>query len=351
MIKVLKPASFGMGVRLASTGIGLPDRVVSNADLEAMGSPMNDAEIVKLSGIRTRRWVNADQATSDLATMAARQALASATLPGNELARVVLATVSPDHPSPSAACLVHRALGLPPLPVHDITASCSGFLFALDVATRAVLTGDDHVLAIAADVRSKFLSVKNRSTIALFGDGAGAALLERGRVDQGIVALATTADGSGAYHVYVPAGGSREPIDAKAIEEGRNAIRMDEGPQVYFAAVEGMLAISKALLGNVSLSLHDIDLVVPHQPNQRILDRLRKLMGIGEEKMWSNVARLGNMSGASCAVALHEALASGQLKAGARVLLVAGGAGFTAGAALLVVDDALLNTYTRGAGS
>lgn len=343
-MKVLRPEKFGVGVRIMRTGIGLPTRVVDNRELIELGAPFNEADIQKLCGIHSRRWVSAEQATSDLAVLAAKQAMAE-----QHVDRIVVATVSPDHLSPSCACIVHRKLQLKPIPVHDVTASCSGFLFALDVAMRAVLTGDQAVLAIAADVRSKFLDLSDRSTAALFGDGAGAALLAPGPVGTGLVALATVADGGGAYHVYVPAGGSREPLDARAVSEKRGCIRMEEGPQVYFAAVEGMANMAKHLCDASNLAISDLDLVVPHQPNQRILDRLSKVLGLPQGKLWSNVARLGNMSGASCAVALHEALVSGELRSGSKVLLLAGGAGFTAGAALLIVDDELLRAAAGAA--
>jgi 3-oxoacyl-[acyl-carrier-protein] synthase III len=336
-VKVLLTETLGRGVRLASTGMALPERVVSNDELVSLGVPLSAQEIVKLCGIETRRWVAPEQATSDLAAAAARDALARAGVPPASVERIVLGTVSPDHPSPSAACFVHRALALPPLPVYDVTASCSGFLFALDAAARAVLTGETNVLAIAADVRSKFLDLKDRSTAALFGDGAGAALLQQGPQGEGLVAIATTAAGHGAHHVYVPAGGSREPLTEAALQQRRTYIRMEEGPQVYFAAVEGMLEMAKALLCAVHLGIGDVDLVIPHQPNIRILERLRKLLGLPSEKLWVNVTTLGNMSAASCAVALHEALSSGRYGRGARVLLLTGGAGFTAGAALLVL--------------
>ncbi len=341
-LRILKPAALGRGVRIRATGAYLPERVVTNADLAALGAPLGDEEIRRLSGIRERRWAAPEQATSDLASLAARDAAARAGASLSEVQRLVLATVSPDHPSPSAACVAHHTLGLPPIPVLDLTASCSGFVYALDHAARAVLTGDDTVLAVAADIRSRFLNLKDRSTCALFGDGAGAAILGPAAPDTGLVAIGLTADGAGARSVFVPAGGSREPI---ATPE-RHAIHMAEGPQVYFTAVEGMWRAAEQLLAACSLSLADVDMLVPHQPNRRIIDRLQKLTKLAPERVWSNVERLGNMSGASAAVALHECLASGRLAKGARVLIVAGGAGYTVGAALLIVDEALVAAYT-----
>lgn len=340
------------GVRIAGTGSYLPAKIVSNRDLVAAGSPLSEEEMVRLSGISARHHAAAEEATSDLAAKAARRALSSAGVPPEEIDRLIVATVSPDHQSPSAACFTHRALGLAPCPALDVTASCSGFLYALDLAARAVATGDRAVLAIAADIRSRFCDSRDRATSALFGDGAGAALVTFGAApDTGLVAIGLSADGAGAESVYVPAGGSREPASAETIAQRRHFIRMAEGPKVYLAAVEGMLTTAEELLSAMSLGFGDIDLVVPHQPNRRILDRLARLAGLPLEKLWINVERTGNVSGASCAIALDEALASGRVGEGARVLLVAAGAGYTAGAALVVVDSALASAASRSPGA
>ncbi len=199
------------------------------------------------------------------------------------------------------------------------------------------------MLACAADIRSRFLDHQDRATCALFGDGAGAALVVPGPPGAGLLSIGLHADGSGARSVYVPAGGSREPASAKTVGERRHFIRMAEGPQVYLTAVEGMVATAEALLAAEKLTISDIDLIVPHQPNRRILDRLARILRLPEEKLFVNVERIGNVSGATCAIALDEALRSGRVKAGARVLLLAAGAGYTAGAALLLVDEALLS--------
>jgi 3-oxoacyl-[acyl-carrier-protein] synthase III len=341
-MKVYRPR----GVRLAGTGAYLPARRVANADLVAAGAPLSDEEIVRLSGIRERRWVAADEATSDLAAAAARAALARAGLAADAVDRLIVATVSPDHPSPAAACLAHRLLGLRPVPAYDVTAACSGFLFALDAAARAVVTGGETVLAVAADVRSRFLDPADRATCALFGDGAGAAVVAPGPDDgTGLVAIALYADGAGARSVYVPAGGSREPASVETVAARRHAIRMEDGAQVYFAAVEGMAALATALLDELGLPLAAVDLVVPHQANRRIVDRVGRVLGVPAERLVVNVERTGNISGATVPVALDEALRARRVGAGGRVLLLAAGAGHTAGAALLVVDERLASRY------
>ncbi len=330
------------GVRIAAVGSYLPERVVRNEDLVALGVPMDPSEIERLTGIQERRWASPEEATSDLATRACARALASAAAPPGTIDRLFVATVSPDHMSPSTACFVQRNLGLGQAPACDLGAACSGFLYGLDAGARAVLTGDLRVLVCAADVRSRFLDLSDRATAALFGDGAGAALLEPCKAGEGILAIGLAADGAGVHSVHVPAGGSRRIASPETVAERAHVIRMAEGPQVYLAAIEGMAEAGGRLLAALGMGWADVDLVVPHQPNRRILDRLARVVRLPEGKLFVNVERTGNVSGATCAIALAEALASGRTGAGDKVLLLAAGAGYTAGAALLVVDEALI---------
>jgi 3-oxoacyl-[acyl-carrier-protein] synthase III len=345
-MRIFRPADYGRPVRLAGTGRYLPERVVDNAALAEMGAPLTPDEVVRLCGVESRRWAADGQATSDLAIAAGRAALTRSGLRDESISRVLVGTVSPDYMSPACACLVQNGLGLPPVPAMDLTAACSGFLYALDVAARAVVTGDDAVLAVAADVRSRFVDLSDRGTCALFGDGAGAAVVVPGDDPRtGLVAIGLTADGSGAHSVYVPAGGSRRPASAESVAARAHTIQMKSGPAVYLAAVEGMLGTAAALLEAEGLSFEDIRWVVPHQPNKRILDRMGRLGGIPEGRIYKNIQRVGNISGATVAVALDEILSAGQAEVGDKLLLLAAGAGYTAGAALLVVDAALLARY------
>lgn len=341
-MKVLDLRSAPSGVAVRAVGSYLPARVVTNEDLVRGGAPFAPEEIEKLTGIRERRYAADDEATSDLAARACERAMARASAEPASIDRLVVATVSPDHMSPSAACFVQRRLGLGLAPAFDVTASCAGFLYALDVGARAVLSGDARVLVAAADVRSRFVDPTDRATCALFGDGAGAALLERCPPGRGLLGVGLAADGRGVHSVYVPAGGSRMPASERTLAERAHAIRMEEGPQVYLAAIEGMADTASAVLAALDLDMRDVALVVPHQPNRRILDRLARVMRIDAERVLVNVERTGNMSGASCAVAFDEALRSGRLRSGDLVLLLAAGAGYTAGAAVVRVDDALL---------
>lgn len=341
------PGRLGLGVRLRATGSYLPAQVVTNADVVAQGAPLGADEIFQLSGIRERRRAAPEEATSDLALGAARAALARAALPPERVSRLVVATTSPDHPVPSTACLVQHALGLGQVPACDLSAACSGFVYALDVGARAVATGDEAALVVAAEIRSRFVSPTDRSTAALFGDGAGAAVLERAPVGEGLLAIGLLADGSGARSVHIPAGGSREPASPATVAAGRHTLVMEDGPQVYFSAVEGMIGTGKKVLDALGLSWKDVALVVPHQPNARLLLRLARVAGLPAEKLFMNVERYGNTSGAACAIALDEALRTAALKAGDLVMLLTAGAGYTGGAAVLKVDEALLAAARR----
>ena len=344
-MKFFLPARLGVGVRLRSVASYLPATILDNAAIVARGAPLSVEEITRLSGIETRRRAAPDEATSDLAIAAARTALERAGLEPAAVDRLILATTSPDRPVPATACVVQHALGLRTVPAYDLSAACSGFMFALDAAARAVATGDEVVLAIAAEIRSRFVSPTDRSTAALFGDGAAAALVESCPPGEGLLAIGLRTDGRGADTVHIPAGGSREPASAESVAAGRHTLVMSDGPQVYFSAVEGMVDTSRKLLAALDLSWDDIALVVPHQPNARLLNRLARVAGFAPEKLYVNVERLGNTSGAACPIALDEALASGRLRPGDKVALITAGAGYTAGAALLQVDEELLASY------
>ena len=328
----------GMGVRLTATGSYLPSRSVTAADLAARpGAPLSEDEIMRLTGIRERRWVAPEQATSDLAVAAGRLALGRS---GHETVdRLLLSTSSGDHPSPATACLVQHKLGLAPCPAVDLSAACAGFLFALDWGARSVLTGDKRVLVLAADVRSRYLDLEDRATCALFGDGAGAAMLEQGPAGEGLLALFLAADGSGFDTIKVEAGGSRVPASPQSVATSQHTIRMTNGPQVFLTALEGMTEMAERILQQMDLSFEDVDLIVPHQPNLMILDRLARYMRVPREKIFTNVEHTGNMSSASVAVALDEAVCSGAAGPGALVLVLGAGAGYCAGAALIRIGE------------
>lgn len=341
-MKVFRPGDYGRGVRLVATGSYLPGREVTNQDLVAMGAPLSDEDMVKLAGIRSRRWAEDHEATSDLAIEAGRRALARAGLDPQAVERVLVATVSPDHSSPSTACLVHHGLGMQEAPALDLAAACSGFLYGLDMAARAVVTGEDPVLLIAADIRSRYLDVTDRATCALFGDGAGGAVVASGPVGTGLMAIGLVADGSGSRSIYVPAGGSREPATIQSVEARRHTIRMADGPQIYLSAVEGMLYAAETLLSRLEMTFADVDWLIPHQANFHIIKRVAWKAKIPLDRVVLNIEQTGNISGATVPVALDTALTAGRIKPGDRILMVAAGGGYTGGAALYVADESLL---------
>ena len=341
-VRLFRPASLGQGVRLLSVAAHVPSQVVRNEDLVARGAPLSAADMHKLTGILERRWALPHEAASDLGAAAGRLALDASGLSSADIQRLVVATVSPDHPSPSTACAIQHALGMAPAPSFDVSAACSGFVYALDASARAVATGDQAVMAVATDVRSRYLDVTHRTTCALFGDGACAAVLAPGKVGEGILGMALAADGRGVKSVHVPAGGSRRPASLETVRNKEHFIAMADGPEVYFQAVEGMLGMAEAVLSGLSLSFADIACIAPHQANGRLLERLSKLGKFPSSKLLVNVDRYGNTAGASCGIALSEALTTGRVRAGDLILLLAAGGGYTAGAAVIACDDALL---------
>lgn len=324
------------GPAIVATGHHLPPRVL---DTHALGFGDPD-ELVRLTGVVSRHVADASVATSDLVIDASR-AIASAHR--DVIDRVLVATVTPDHPSPATAPLVQHGLGLGHVPAMDLAAACAGFVYGLDFAARAVSTGDRAVLVGAGECRVRTLDAAVPGVRTLFGDGAGAALVACPSVTSDaprlrIVATCLGADGRHHGAIRVPAGGSRSPTTHETVTRGEHALRMEDGPTVFYQAVEGFLQIAMATLRPLGLSVADIDLVVPHQPNLRILERVARLLRIPLDRFAIDVAEVGNVGGASCAIALDRARLSGRLLPGTRVLLLTAGAGFTAGAAILEVS-------------
>jgi len=319
-------------VRLAATGHYLPERCVSTAELFA-GSAVDALELERLTGIRSRHVARLDEATSDLAILAARPLLGR-----SPIDRILVATMSPDYPSPATAPLVQHGLGLSSIPSADLVATCAGFVYGLDAAARAVLTGDEGVLVIAAETRSRILEAAAPGVRCLFGDGAAAALVTRGGDGLRLRATALGADGSGHSAVRVPAGGSRMPASRQTVDAALHTLRMEDGPMVFFKAVEGFLEIGDSFASALGFSWNDIDLVILHQANLRILERVAKMLRLRPEQVFHNVETVGNVGGASVGIALDQACRSGAVRPGGRLVLLAAGAGFTAGAALLEVQ-------------
>ena len=321
---------------ILGTGSYAPERVLTNEDVAKMVDT-SDEWIRARSGIRERRIAAKDQATSDLAVEAAKKALADAGAAPADIDLLVVATVTPDHTMPSAACIIRHKLGLPTTSAcFDINAACSGFIYALDTACAMVACGRYRkALVIGAEKLSTVVDWQDRGTCMLFGDGAGAVVV--GMVDTPDVGLLGTklgALGEDTYLLYVPAGGSRQPPSADSFAKGEHFLKM-KGKEVFKLAVRVMDEAARDILEQHGLSANQIGLVIPHQANLRIIEAISQYLELPIERFFVNVDRYGNTSAASIPLALDEARKAGRIKPGDLTLLVAFGAGLTYGSALI----------------
>ncbi len=321
----------GWPVAIAGLGARLPDRVVTNDDLAEV-LDTSDEWIRTRTGIRERHVAAPEEATSDLATAAARDALRDAGLAATDLAAVIVATTSPDHQVAATAPLVASALGVT-APAFDLNAACSGFVYALRVASGMVATGDGAVLVIGAETLTRIADPEDRSTAVLFGDGAGAVVLVPDD-DARLGPFSLGADGEGASMLWTPSGGTRRPFDAEVLADRSHYLSM-RGGDVYRNAVVRMADSAREVLAQAGLEVADVDLLVGHQANVRILDAVAARLGLPTELSHISVDRHGNTSAASIPLALVDARAQGKLRDGDTVLLAAFGAGLTWGACLL----------------
>lgn len=318
---------------IKGVGHAVPPRVLTNADLEALVETDNEW-IVQRTGIRERRIADENTATSDIALAAARAALANAGVAPGDLDLIIVATVTPDHAFPATACLLQRELEAWGAAAFDLEAACTGFIYGLSIADQFIRTGTYRtVLVVAADILSKITDYTDRNTCILFGDGAGAAVLQGGE-EPGLLALEIGADGRGGELLVQPAGGSRTPASAETVASRQHFIKM-AGREVFKFAVKIMEESSLRVLEQAGLGPDDVDVLVPHQANLRIIDSACKRLGIDQDKVLVNLDRYGNMSAASIPVALSEASAQGKIKPGDNVLLVGFGGGLTWGAAVI----------------
>lgn len=321
-------------------GSALPRRVLTNFDLERMVDT-SDQWIVERTGIRRRRLAAPDEATSDFAVEAARRALDDAGLGPDDIDLILVATVTPDSPLPSTSCVVQRALGARRAAAMDLAAACTGFIYGLAMAEGVIAAGRyETVLVIGAETLSRITNYRDRSTCILFGDGAGAAVVRRaGSTERGVLSVFLGADGNGGDILCVPAGGSRLPASAETVASDLHYVRMN-GPEVFRFAVEAMvLALRESLKGS-GLGVENLDLVVPHQANARIVDAATRLLRVPGEKVFHTIEDYGNMSSASIPISLDEARRLGRLRRGDAVALVAFGGGLTYGGAVLRWDIA-----------
>ena len=321
-------------VRIAGWGKYLPERVMPNAELEQLVDT-SDEWIRARTGIGERRLATADESTCSLAVNAARAALDRAQVRAEDVNLIIVATCTPDYAHmPSTASLVQDALGATRAGAFDLNAVCSGFLYGLVTGSQFILSGAHHtVLVIGADVFTRILDWQDRSTCVLFGDGAGAVVLTSTPEPGGLLSFVLGSDGNGAHNLYVPAGGSRRPTSAATVAGREHYVRM-EGREVFRFASRILPESVLEALERAGLATSDIDLLIPHQANARIIDAATRRLKLTDAAVFSNVEHYGNTSAASIPVALCEALESGRIEVGSTVVMSGFGAGLTWGAAV-----------------
>ena len=318
------------------TGVAgyVPPKVLTNADLEKMVDT-NDEWIRTRTGIRERHIVENGMASSHMATEAAKLLLAQTRTNPSEIDLIVVASVTPDMFFPATACLVQDRLGAKRAWGFDLSAACSGFAYALTVGAQFVGAGTHKkVLVIGSDTMSSILDYKDRGTCVLFGDGAGAVLLEPAGEGEGIIDFHHDVDGSGGQHLYMPGGGSLNPSSLETVQKNMHVVHQD-GPNVFKYAVRRMAELSCHLLERNGLSIRDLALIVPHQANLRIIRAMQERLGVDDSKVLVNIERYANTTAGTLPLGLCDALAQGRLKKDDLVLLIAVGAGFTTGGVLL----------------
>ncbi len=326
--RTLRPAA------IAGLGAVVPEKTLTNFDLEKMVDT-SDEWIRKRTGIRERRIAEPGTPTSDLASAAAREALSRSGVGAEELDLIIVATFTPDCPYPATACAVQQKIGARNAAAFDVQAMCSGFVYALAVGSQFIMTGSaGKVLVIGADLLSSVTDYRDRNTCILFGDAAGAAVLAPGGGGHEILNTWMGSDGSGFELLWTPAGGSRRPASEETVRNREHFLKMN-GRKVFKVAVHKFQEGIRRAAEGAGWDLDEIDLVVPHQVNTRIIDAVVERLGIAGEKVYQNLDRYGNTSAASIPLALHEAETRGLLSTDAKVVLAAVGGGITYGSAAI----------------
>ncbi|HOX54052.1 MAG: ketoacyl-ACP synthase III [Candidatus Omnitrophica bacterium] len=320
-------------VGIIGLGMYVPEKKLTNQDLEKMVDT-SDEWITTRTGIKERRIADKSQAASDLAVNAAREALAQAKLKPEDLDLIIVATITPDTQFPSTACWVQKALGAKKAASFDISAACAGYIYGITIAQQFIANGVyKNALVVGTEVLSRITDWTDRSTCVLFGDGAGSCVLAPVK-ENGILSTYLASDGELGDLLLLPAGGSRNPATHQTVDEKLHTIKM-QGNEVFKHAVKLLGEATKIALEKVGLSWKDIDCVIPHQANIRILLAMAKRIGVPEDKIYMNIARYGNMSSASTATALTEAFRDGKIKKGDIVVLVAFGGGLVWGSIVI----------------
>lgn len=320
----------------AITGIGsyVPQRVLTNADLEKIVDTTDDW-ITSRTGIRERRMAAENEHTSTMGIAAAQIALERAGVEAAGLDLIIVATITPDMPFPATACIVQQELGATKAAAFDLEAACTGFLYALEISRQFIDNGMyQNVLVIGAEKLSSIIDWKDRNTCVLFGDGAGAAVLQSRADSRGVLATRLGSDGSKADILAMPGGGCRQPATVDSVNERIHFLKM-EGKEVFKNAVNAMTGAAKEVLERSGVGIEDIKCVIPHQANQRIISAVGERLGTRDDQVFVNLHKYGNTSAASVAIALDEAVSTGIIEQGDLILIIAFGAGLTWGATVL----------------
>ena len=318
------------------TGVGsyVPAKVLTNADLEKMVDT-SDEWITTRTGIKERRQAARNEFTSDMAVKAAQRAMKMAGVTAEQIDLIIVATITPDMPFPATACLVQQKIGARRVPAFDLEAACSGFIYGLEIGQQFIMSRThDTVLVIGAEKLSSIVNWQDRNTCVLFGDGAGAAILQNRLNSHGLLTAVMGADGGKANLLFMPGGGSRCPATTDTVAGKLHYLQM-EGRETFKNAVQAMCTAAQEALHRCELDISKVKCIIPHQANRRIIDAVGERLGATPEQLFVNVNRYGNTSAASVAIALDEAVASGKIRRGDLVLLIVFGAGLTWGAAVI----------------
>jgi len=324
---------FVRNVKILGTGSYVPENIYTNKYIETF-LDTNDKWIQDNLGIKERRIASPNQATSDLATIAAKRAIDNAGITVNDIDLIIVATATPDRQAPSTAAIVQHKLEAYDAVAFDISAVCSGFLFATSVASQYIASGVyNHVLVIGSDTFSRIIDWKRRDAV-FFGDGAGAAVLTHCDNKNGFLAYRLYSDGRGKYCFTIPAGGSETPASLETVEQGLHYFQMD-GKAVFNTAIEVLPKAINKVLEDTGLTINDIDLMIPHQPSIKILQKTAEIIGLPFDKVMTNMDKYANTSGATIPILLDETNRAGKIKKGSNILFAAVGSGWTYGAAII----------------
>lgn len=322
------------GVKIAGTGSYFPERILTNADLEKMVDT-SDEWITTRTGIKERRIAHKQQATSDLALEASREALKSAGMNAQDIDLIMVATVTPDMFFPSTGCYLQKKLGAGEIPSFDLAAACSGFIYGISIAKGFIESGIyRNILLVGAETLSKVTDWTDRNTCVLFGDGAGAMILSASQENDDVLSVFLGSNGAYSDLLYLPAGGSAHPATLETVNEKLHTMKM-LGKEVFKAAVPKMALAAEKALEIADKKPEDISLFIPHQANMRIIQAVAKKMDISMDRVFVNIHKTGNISAATTITALDEAVKTGRIKKGDLAELVAFGGGFTWGAAVI----------------